>query len=196
MKYANGFLPSMHWSCLNKPPKKAKNLFLVAMGDLFCEWSQEDWIVSILNWCHNCKHEQNFLFLTKNPRRYLEIFDKYPELIDSRFVFGTSIETTEDSQMKQYLAPSAPPPTSRFQAFHDFRIKYPNARRFLSLEPVMNFDLHVMAMWITNLKPETVYIGVDNYHFIPRNQWPSVDKMENLIQMCKGPVWIKKTMPG
>lgn len=203
VKYRDGFTPSMHWRNLDKPPKHVKknkdgergNLFITSMGDLFCNWSEDRWIIAIMQWCQASKHDQNFLFLTKNPRRYIEIITKRPDLLDPCFVFGTTLETTEDEQCKRHLAPNAPPPTARFQALHDFRLAFPDTRRFLSIEPVMNFDVRLMYAWVTNIKPEFAFIGYDNYNYIPRDFEPDMAKVRVLIKLTeKLTRWTTKTM--
>ena len=62
------------------PPKGCeigeRNVFTVSMGDLFGEWVPQEWIDSVLDAVRRAP-AWNFLFLTKNPARYLTI--DFPE---------------------------------------------------------------------------------------------------------------------
>lgn len=187
-KYKDGFHPNFHPNALSKPPKKAKNLFVCAMGDLFCPGARTEWIEAIMGWCHRSNRDQNFMFLTKNPRRYLDILIEHPEWInDSRFLFGATIETTGESA----FSPRAPPPALRAEVMMTLAARMPKTRRFLSIEPVQGFNLDIMRLWIENIKPLIVYIGYDNYR-----TWPNEPRLEQVMELMelKGPKWIPKTL--
>ncbi len=63
------FLPER----LNEPGQvqKPSKIFTVSMGDLFGDWVPAKWIWEVLKIADECSHH-TFLFLTKNPQRYLE----------------------------------------------------------------------------------------------------------------------------
>jgi protein gp37 len=65
--------PEFFLERLDKPirTKKPTTFFVVAMGDLFGEWISEDWIKQVIRVCEICP-QHTFLFLTKNPYRYLQ----------------------------------------------------------------------------------------------------------------------------
>jgi protein gp37 len=48
-----------------------RRVFVCSMADLFGAWVPADWIQSVVDSC-NQNQQWDFLFLTKNPRRYLE----------------------------------------------------------------------------------------------------------------------------
>ena len=52
------------------------NVFVCSMADLFGEWVLDEWINQIIEQCQK-NTQWNFLFLTKNPKRYLDF--KFPE---------------------------------------------------------------------------------------------------------------------
>lgn len=56
--------------------KKPSNIFVGSMCDLFGEWINKEWIQQILMTCEQ-NPQHTYIFLTKNPRRYVE-FD-FPE---------------------------------------------------------------------------------------------------------------------
>jgi protein gp37 len=81
--FANGFKVTYYPDRLSYPgrhriPVKRKNepginnVFTCSMADLFGDWIPDEWIKSIMDVVE--KHQQyNFIFLTKNPKRYLDI---------------------------------------------------------------------------------------------------------------------------
>jgi protein gp37 len=81
-------------------PKKRKdepgirNVFVCSMADLFGEWVPVAWIREVLTVCHE-NPQWNFIFLTKNPERYLEnFFDDKPNFTDNCWV-GATADTQE-----------------------------------------------------------------------------------------------------
>lgn len=70
--YPFGFAPTFHryrMGTLDKL-KMGNNIFVGAMADLFGEWVPDEWIIEVLNRCLD-RPQHNYLFLTKNPRRYI-----------------------------------------------------------------------------------------------------------------------------
>ena len=52
--------------------------------------------------------------------------------------------------------------------------------KFISIEPVMDFDIEVLVRWMQDIHPEIVEIGYDNYaHHLPE---PPLSKTEELIK--------------
>ena len=81
--YPFGFEPTFHRYRLNTldKMKMGNNIFVGAMADVFGEWVPDSWIDEIMRACE--EHPiHNFLFLTKNPDRYVSLLlkDKLPEL--------------------------------------------------------------------------------------------------------------------
>ncbi len=99
-----------------------------------------------------------FLFLTKNPLRYHEFLDVMP----SNIVLGATIETNRD----EYYAGTAgtpvseaPPPTARFHAMKS--LEWP--LKYISIEPILDFDLEIFSSWIKEIDPIMIHVGYDNY---------------------------------
>lgn len=61
------------WKARLKEPlgKKAMTIFVPSMGSLFGKWVPAEWIDAVLKTVKECP-QHTFLFLTKNPSRYLE----------------------------------------------------------------------------------------------------------------------------
>lgn len=100
--------------------------------------------------------ETRFLFCTKNPARYLSL--EFPD----NCVLGATIESDVI-----YSGTKAPSPMSRYKAM----VQLKHLHKFISIEPVMKFDLSTMVYWMSRIGPEIVEIGGDNYgHGLPESE--------------------------
>ena len=54
---------------------------------------------------------------------------------------------------------------------------------FISIEPILDFDLQVMVRWMVQIKPKFVSIGADSKHH--NLQEPGKKKVESLIKELK-----------
>jgi hypothetical protein len=55
-----------------------------------------------------------------------------------------------------------------------------HAHKLVSVEPVMDFDPHVLVSWLHFLKPEIIEVGADNYH--NHLEEPSSPKLKELLE--------------
>ncbi len=69
-----GFEPTFHRYRLDEPQhmKKPQSIFVCSMADLFGDWVPDSWIEEIFAACAKAP-QHRYLFLTKNPARYLEL---------------------------------------------------------------------------------------------------------------------------
>lgn len=99
--YPFGFEPTLHryrYDTLDKL-KQGQNVFVGAMADIFGEWVPDSWIDDILGICG--KHPQhNYLFLTKNPKRYTQYGVPYGK---GNMWYGTTITCDTDADRFNYL---------------------------------------------------------------------------------------------
>lgn len=90
--YPFGFAPTLHryrFDILDKL-KCGNNVFVGAMADIFGEWVPDSWIDMVMNEC--VKHDiHNYLFLTKNPDRYIQLQEKGRLPTADNFWYGTTI---------------------------------------------------------------------------------------------------------
>lgn len=72
--YPYGFEPTMHRYRLNQPERQAEpqTVFVCSMADLFGRWVPTSWIAEVLDACRRAP-QHRYLFLTKNPTRYLQL---------------------------------------------------------------------------------------------------------------------------
>lgn len=83
VRFMNGFEPRFLPGRLSAPwetpkPKRLddigeRNVFVCSMADLFGEWVPQEWIDQVLDAVTAAPEWWNFLFLTKNPSRLLEV---------------------------------------------------------------------------------------------------------------------------
>ena len=72
--YPMGFFPTLHKYRLNQLRKwtEPRTIFVCSMADLFGEWVPDEWIEAVFDACRDAP-QHRYLFLTKNPVRYLSI---------------------------------------------------------------------------------------------------------------------------
>jgi DNA repair photolyase len=133
---------------------KGKTIFIEHCNDLFSEFIPNKFVCEILNHC--CKFPENdYVFQTKNPRRYL--FFRKNEFPKNRLL-GCTLETT-DSGLSAATS-RAPTPINRYAMM--CAVKSLGYRIFITIEPIMDFEPSYMVYWLKNLQPEFVNIGADS----------------------------------
>ncbi len=95
--YPYYFSPTFHRYRLGEPQswKKPRNIFVCSMADLFGEWVPDEWIHEVFKACEAAP-QHRYLFLTKNPERYMELASNGVITKDqSNFWFGSTATTPE-----------------------------------------------------------------------------------------------------
>ena len=127
-----------------------KTIFIEHMNDLFCGDIPNEWILKIM--MHVRDYPGNtYVFQTKNPERALGWRALFPD----NSLIGTTIETNRPVKYSQ-----APPPYSRKTGIAELRDR--GKRVFVTIEPIMDFDVEILEAWIAEIKPEFVNIGADS----------------------------------
>lgn len=93
--YPFSFDPTFHSYRLCEPcHHRGQNIFVCSMADLFGEWVPDGWIAKVLDACLDSP-QNRYLFLTKNPSRYMELAEAgmLPEY--ENFWYGSSVPTSE-----------------------------------------------------------------------------------------------------
>jgi DNA repair photolyase len=120
--------------------------------------------------------EAQYLLLTKNPVWYLNMMTDvhFPDNV----IFGATIETD-----KQIPVSKAPSPSTRFWAMKQVKEWLPDAKTFISVEPIMDFSMDGLVRGILEAKPWAVAVGYDNYNnHLPE---PSLEKTRALIDCLR-----------
>jgi len=129
------------------------------------------------------KHNNTYLFQTKNPIRFLKFLGYFKE----NYILGVTLETNRD-----YNITKAPEPVERWMEFMQLN-KY-GIRKMVSIEPIMDFDSRGFLCMLQDIKPEFVSIGADSKN--NNLTEPSSNKIKELIYHLKGfsKVIIKKNL--
>lgn len=96
--YPFGFTPTFYRYKLDLPQKvqSPKNIFVCSMADLFGDWIPDEWITEVFEACKKAP-QHRYLFLTKNPSRYMELYDKGLLPGEDNFWYGTTITKPKDN---------------------------------------------------------------------------------------------------
>lgn len=90
--YPFNFDPTFHRYHLDEPQKwkNPRTIFVCSMTDLFGDWVPDEWIEAVFEACGKAP-QHRYLFLTKNPKRYIELADngKLPQ--NKNMWYGISI---------------------------------------------------------------------------------------------------------
>lgn len=142
-----------------------RTIFVGSMGDMWGPWVSVDWIGRVINRCFDFPLNK-YVFQSKNPKRFNEWFITP----DPTFILGTTIET--DKYPGGYSS-NAPRINDRYNAM----IKLPKGTvRFVTIEPIMDFNPPALLSLICNIKPDFVTIGADSKeHGLVEPTWDKVD---------------------
>ncbi len=136
--YPEGFISTTHPDRFDKRFKPTDFVFVCSMGDIAFAPSTVWKVVAD----HLYKYpETTFLLCTKSPHVFAHCI-AWPNLI-----FGATIESN-----RHYPGISkAPPVHVRYE-----KMSLIYGRKFLSIEPIMDFDLNNFIQWVININPEIV----------------------------------------
>lgn len=144
-------------------------IFVGSSCDMFAEGIEHDWIINTLNKCNG--YDNQYLFQSKNPER-MSIY-----LNDDWICHGVNVCTTiETNRFYDQVMHRSPMPDIRAHYFGDGLKQF---QRYVTIEPILDFDLGPMIELIKRCEPKQVNIGADsgNNH-LPE---PSSDKVLALI---------------
>lgn len=134
-----GFEPVLHEYRLPMPAQKKKPavIFVVSMGDLFGGWVPDEWIMKVFE-AAQAAPWHTYLFLTKNPGRYIDLLGDGKLPACENFWYGTTVTAPD----QKYFYNS-------------------NYHTFLSIEPLLEDFKDKMRIPAVLLKPEWVIIGAE-----------------------------------
>jgi DNA repair photolyase len=149
---------------------EGKTIFVENCNDLFANEVPEDFIRRIM--AHCCEYpECAYVFQTKNPANYWKWLSSMPP----KRIIGCTIETNRDMPE----IGKTPSPSSRATAMNFLSPQ----RRFITIEPVLDFDVDILAEWIRRIDPEFVNLGADSKNRgLPE---PPVEKILALVDVLK-----------
>ena len=168
--------------------KKGRNIFVCSMADLFGNWVPDEWIKEVFKSCL-VSPQHKYLFLTKNPKRYLDIVKKNQDDFTYGVLgicwFGTTVTNEKDLYERGFELCNA---------------KFVNEGKtqkifnsFLSIEPLLDyidlseFDISLID-WII-IGAET---GRRKNKLVPERKW-----IEDIVNECRKaeiPVFMKSSL--
>jgi DNA repair photolyase len=123
-------------------------IFVGSSCDMFAKDIPEEWIIKTLHHCH--KFDNKYLFQTKNPKRILDFN------LPKESVICTTIES---DMFYPKIMMNSPKPDER--AEHMENLAYLGYKTYVTIEPIMLFNLDKMVKIINKCHPEQVNIGAN-----------------------------------
>ncbi len=126
--YPFGFKPTLHRYRIDVPQKwtEPRTIFVCSMADLFGKWVPDEWIEAVFEACTKAP-QHRYLFLTKNPQRYVELDGRNKLPIRDNMWYGAT--AANNKQLSE---------TIKLFAYFEGRTK-----TFLSIEPILeNVDIN------------------------------------------------------
>ena len=161
-----------------------KTIFVENCGDLFAEGIDEDWIGDIL---YHCRHspDNTYVFQTKNPGVVSEFLSLFPP----KYLVGTTAETNRNTVAFN----RAQSPWLRMNSLHEFRID--PGRKFLTIEPIMKFDLDEFVTGILWADVGKIFIGADSKnHGLPEPTGPEIQELIKALLAAGKTVILKSNL--
>lgn len=173
-----------------------KFIFVGSSTDMFAQDVKDEWIKSVLDFCFEKTVNQSpqertrFMFQTKNPQHLLQ-FISHPlfNVERKQVVVCTTLETN-----RHYpdLMNNAPLPQARAEAME--AIAKAGIETYVTIEPIMNFDLNEFIMLIKRCNPAQVNIGKNTNKEVKMPPHLKLGKIADLILQLRSfaDVHIKK----
>ena len=128
-------------------------IFVGSSCDLFADDVPGQWIIQVLNHCN--KFNNNYLFQTKNPMRIL-VEDWHAHPIFKKSVVCTTIESSH----RHPQMGNTPSITNRATAL--LKLNNLGIDTYVTIEPIMDFDLDPLVDKIQRTRAKQVNIGADS----------------------------------
>lgn len=141
-----------------------------------------EWINKVLDFCVDVTSNQKenertrFLLQTKNPARILE-FINHPLLKNGQVVVCTTLETNRHYPDIMNNAPLIKDRATAMAKIAEHRIL-----TYVTVEPIMDFDLDEFVELIKMCKPEQVNIGKNSKEYIAVLPNPTIGKTVELVK--------------
>ena len=168
--YPFGFEPTLHRYRLNQPERteEPQTVFVCSMSDLFGKWVPTSWIAQVIDACLRAP-QHRYLFLTKNPARYLELDHLALLPHGENFWYGSTVANRDAVAM--------------------YPMPWVNINTFWSMEPL----LEQVPMEDAEGLPQWVILGAETGNrkdkVIPRREW--VDQITAFCAENEIPVFYK-----
>ena len=170
-----GFAPTLHEYRFKDFEKKhyGETIFVCTMADLFGGWIPDEWIEKVFHFCEE-HSEHRYLFLTKNPKRYIALAGKGKLPKRDNFWYGS---TTTNPSKEFFFA----------DGYHTF----------VSIEPILEpFVSGDCRLDDVVRKTDWIIIGAETGNrknkVVPKREW--VEGIVEAAHKIKKPVFMKDSM--
>ena len=166
-----GKQPPVHFDEKELKTDLGKNnfIFVGSSCDMFAGGIPYKWIKRTLYYCNQFPENKYFL-QTKNPDRLLGLYDN----LQSNFSICTTMET---NRWYENIMFNCPAPKRRS---HDL-LQFFDCNTYITIEPIMDFDLPDFVEMIKPCRPIQVNIGADSNPKRNKLPEPSKEKILELI---------------
>ena len=148
-------------------------IFVGSSTDMWADGVPDFFIYEALQHC-GAFNDNKYLFQTKNPRRFF----KFMEVMPRNYCLGVTIET---NRIYPCMG-KTPSPESRADIMYLLTElkRTNNLETFVTIEPILDFDLHPFIEMIRKCRPDFINVGADsgNNH-LPE---PEPEKIRELIK--------------
>ena len=186
LSFPFGFEPTLHEHRLGKNCKPAKipnkfNFFVGSVADLWGDWIPDEWIRRVLDVCVT-EERHNYLFLTKNPERYIQFQDEKALPNAENLWYGATVTNAEQMQTALHLGDldCARHAYMSFEPLHEDITKSDAWAEFAAADGWIDWAI---------IGAET---GQRRDKIIPKKEW-----IENLVAECREydiPVFLKNNL--
>ncbi len=123
-------------------------IWVGSSGDI--SFAKSSWMEKILLRIEELTNK-TFFMQSKDPL----FFERYNDILPKNLIIGITLETNRDKGYERIS--KAPKPTQRAKDF--IQVKHP--RKFVTIEPILQFVLFRFIDMLVKINPERIYIGYD-----------------------------------
>jgi len=154
-----------------------QTIFIGHTCDMWSEEVPSEFISKVLWHCFKFK-DNRYVFQSKNPSRFLKL-ESVAEIMawfnKNEMMFGTTIETNRMELINQFS--KAPDVHDRSESMKHIKLR--GFKTFITIEPIMDFDVVDLTYLVCGPSPDFINIGADSKgHNLPE---PSAEKVRQLI---------------
>lgn len=143
-----------------------KTVFIEHQNDLFADRVPREYISKVLAHCAAWP-DNTYVFQSKNPGRMAACW-RVGALPPKRLL-GVTIESNRHHKVAMG---NAPEPALRYRSCGEFPVD------FVTVEPIMDFDVGELVKWLNCIAPRFVNIGADSKgHGLPEPSWEKVQAL-------------------
>lgn len=156
---------------------KDRVIFVGHTCDMFGENTPQEWVKKVFNHCQLYPNNK-YVFQTKNTLKLVRDFGTLPK----NFIVGTTIETNRADLLKNFS--QAPPPIDRAKG-----LSLITGEKFLTIEPIMKFDIDLFIDLLKLAKPDWVNIGADSKrHNLPEPTFKEIQAFVLELEIANIPI--------